>query len=76
MATQPLIEFSKNPDALITVKTAAALAARGVSTLYLLARTDPTFPRLIKRGARCTRIKASDMQAWLQQQAEVSCSTN
>jgi len=71
MATQP-IEVTQNPDALLKISTASVIAGRGVSTIYLLARKDPTFPKLIKSGARCTRIRAGDLTAWLKQQAGVT----
>jgi predicted DNA-binding transcriptional regulator AlpA len=67
--TQPLA-VAQNPDALLTITTSAALIARGVSTLYALAAKDPTFPKLIKRGKRCTRIRAGDLTAWLKAQAQ------
>lgn len=66
--TQP-VAVAQNPDALLTVATSAALIGAGVSTVYALAAKDPTFPKLIKRGARCTRIRAGDLTAWLKAQA-------
>jgi hypothetical protein len=32
---------------------------------YRKAASDPTFPKLIKIGARCTRIRAGDLTSWL-----------
>lgn len=64
------VAVAENPDALLQVKTAAALAGRGTSSIYKLAATDPTFPKLIKRGARCTRIRAGDLTQWLKAQAQ------
>ncbi len=64
------VAVAENPDALLQVKTAAALAGRGISSIYKLAATDPTFPKLIKRGARCTRIRAGDLTQWLKSQAQ------
>lgn len=67
-APQPL-DVALNPDALLTIRTAGALAGIGVSTVYARARLDPTFPKLIKHGTRCTRIRAGDFTAWLKAQA-------
>ncbi len=52
-------------DALLRMKTAAAVAGLSEATLYRKAKTDPTFPRLVKMGQRCTRIRAGDLTAWL-----------
>lgn len=62
-------DVATNPDALLRVKTVAQLAGLGVSSIYLRARTDKTFPKLIKHGTRCTRIRAGDFMAWLKSQA-------
>ena len=52
-------------DALITMRVAAIVAGLSEPTLYRKAKTDPTFPKLIKLGARCTRIRAGELTAWL-----------
>lgn len=57
------------PDALLKLATAAAVAGMSEPTLYRKVKTDPTFPRLIKLGKRCTRIRAGDLTAWLNAQA-------
>lgn len=56
-------------DALLTLRTASAVTGRSEATLYRLVKSDPTFPRLVKRGKRCTRIRAGDLTAWLRAQA-------
>lgn len=56
------------PDALLTLKTAGAVSGLSVATIYRKAATDPTFPGLVKLGARCTRIRARDLIAWLASQ--------
>jgi len=66
---QQPIDAASNPDALLKITTAATLTGGGISTVYHRARTDPTFPKLIKLGARCTRIRAGDLTAWLKAQA-------
>ena len=63
------VDAASNPDALLKIPTVASLGGIGVSTVYHLARTDPTFPKLIKRGTRCTRIRAGDFTVWLKAQA-------
>lgn len=57
------------PDALLKMPTAAAVAGMSEATLYRKVKGDPTFPRLVKLGARCTRIRAGDLTAWLNAQA-------
>ena len=63
------IEAADNPDALLRITTAAALIGGGHSSVYNRAANDPTFPALIKLGARCTRIRAGDLTDWLKAQA-------
>ncbi len=53
------------PHALLRVPTAAQIAGLSEATLYRKAASDPTFPKLIKIGARCTRIRAGDLTSWL-----------
>lgn len=66
--SQPL-HAAQVPDALLKLQTAVELTGISVSTIYRKAATDPTFPKLIKMGARCTRIRAGDLTAWLAAQA-------
>lgn len=65
---QPL-HVAQIADALLTMKTSSAVSSLSVPTLYRKAATDPTFPKLIKLGRRCTRIRAGDLTAWLAAQA-------
>ena len=67
-ATQP-VAVTENPDALLRINTVAGLAGIGISTVYHLARHDASFPKLIKHGTRCTRIRAGDLTAWLKARA-------
>jgi prophage regulatory protein len=66
---QPL-HAAQIADALLTLRTASAVAGLSEATLYRRAKTDVTFPRLVKMGARCTRIRAGDLMAWLTAKAE------
>ncbi len=63
-ATQPLA-IAMVPDALLNMRTASIVAGLSEDTLYRRAKSDPSFPRLIRIGARCTRIRAGDLTAWL-----------
>ena len=58
-------------DALLTIKTASAVSGLSQATLYRKAASDQTFPKRIKMGTRCTRIRAGDLTAWLA--AQGSC---
>ena len=64
---QPL-HAAQIADALLTIKTVRAVSGLSEATLYRKAASDPTFPKLIKMGARCTRIRAGDLTAWLAKQ--------
>lgn len=65
---QPL-HVAEIADALLKMRTAAAVAGLSEATLYRKAANDPTFPKLVKIGQRCTRIRAGDLTAWLAAQA-------
>ncbi len=65
---QPL-QAAQIPDALLTIETAVAIAGLSSSTIYRKAASDPTFPKLVRIGTRCTRIRAGDLTAWLAAQA-------
>lgn len=58
------------PDAFLSLRTAALAADLSVATLYRKAKSDPNFPKLIKIGARCTRVRAGDLTAWLASHAD------
>lgn len=65
---QPL-EAAQLDDTLLTLKNASAIAGLSQATIYRKANEpDSGFPRLIKLGARCTRIRAGELRAWLAQQ--------
>lgn len=61
---QPL-HAAQIADALLRMRTAATVAGMSEATLYRKAKSDPTFPRLVKIGKRCTRIRAGDLTTWL-----------
>lgn len=65
---QPL-HAAQIDDALLTLRTASAVAGLSEATLYRKAKADPTFPKLVRMGSRCTRIRAGDLTAWLAAQA-------
>jgi prophage regulatory protein len=64
---QPL-HAAQIADALLTLRTAGAVGGMSVATIYRRAASDPTFPKLVKLGTRCTRIRAGDLTAWLSAQ--------
>ena len=65
---QPL-HAAQIADSLLRLSTAAAVSGLSEATLYRKAASDPTFPKLVKLGKRCTRIRAGDLTAWLAAQA-------
>lgn len=65
---QPL-QAAQIADALLTMRTAAAVAGLSESSLYRKAASDPTFPKFVRLGKRCTRVRAGDLTAWLAAQA-------
>lgn len=67
--TTEKLQAARYPDALLSIPTAGALGDLSASTIYRKEKSDPTFPKLIRIGTRCTRIRASDFMAWLAAQA-------
>ena len=55
-------------DALLNLRTLRALSGLGKTTIYGLIKSGEL--KSIKLGARCTRFRAGDVQAWLQAQAK------
>jgi predicted DNA-binding transcriptional regulator AlpA len=70
-SNQPL-HAAQIADALLTLRTASAVAGMSPATIYRRASTDPTFPKLVRMGRRCTRIRAGDLTAWLAAKAEAA----
>ncbi len=64
---QPL-HAAQIADALLKLSTAVAISGMSEATLYRKSASDPTFPKLVKLGKRCTRIRAGDLMAWLSAQ--------
>ena len=57
--------FADLPDeALVTVKTVAAVTSEGVSTIWRKAQTDPNL-KPIKLGKRCTRFRVGGCRAYM-----------
>jgi len=61
---QPL-HAAQIADALLKLPTAAAVSGLSEATIYRKAASDPTFPKLVKLGKRCTRIRAGELTTWL-----------
>ena len=64
---QPL-EAASIPEALLTSKTVTAVTGLSVATLYRLAAAGKLKP--VKLAPRCTRWRASDVQAFIAGQGE------
>ena len=63
--SQPL-HAAQLAEALLRIATVEAVTGLGRSSIYAkLKADDGSFPQPIKLGARCTRFRASDIQAWL-----------
>lgn len=65
---QPL-HAAQIADALLTIRTASAISGLSSATLYRKAASDPSFPKLVRLGNRCTRIRAGDLTDWLAAQS-------
>jgi predicted DNA-binding transcriptional regulator AlpA len=60
-----------HPDALLPIEPHVTTLLNGSkATVYRRARTDPTFPKLIRLTSRCTRIRAGELLDWLKSQGE------
>ncbi|MFM2059404.1 MAG: hypothetical protein RLY71_3789 [Pseudomonadota bacterium] len=59
---QPL-QVAQLADALLTIKTASAVSGLSPATLYRKAAAGEL--KLVKIGARCTRIRAADLRAFM-----------
>jgi len=59
---QPL-HAAQLEDALLNLKTASAVAGLSQATLYRMAAAGRL--KLVKLGARCTRIRSSDLRAFM-----------
>lgn len=56
-------------DALLTLTTTSAVAGLSIPSIYRKVKSDPTFPKLIRLGRRCTRVRAGDLRNWIGAQA-------
>lgn len=66
-AEQPL-HAAQIDDALLKLQTVQALTGLGKTSIYERIKAGEFKP--IKLGARATRFRASDVQAWLQAQGQ------
>jgi prophage regulatory protein len=64
---QPL-HAAQVADALLRLSTVEAITGLGRSTIYAKLASNE-FPQPVRLGARCTRFRAGDVQAWLIAQA-------
>ena len=66
-SVQPL-HAAEIPDALLRLATVIALTGMGKTSVYARCAAGELTP--IRLGKRCTRFRASDVQAWLQAQGK------
>lgn len=64
---QPL-HAAQIADALLKLQTVLALTGLGKTSIYERIKTGEFKP--VRLGSRCTRFRASDVQAWLQAQGK------
>lgn len=64
---QPL-HAAQIADALLKLQTVQALTGLGKTSIYERIKTGEFKP--VRLGARCTRFRAADIQAWLQAQGQ------
>lgn len=62
-AQQPL-DAAQVPEALLRLRTVEAITGLSRSTIYAKLKAGE-FVEPIRLGARCTRFRAGDIQAWL-----------
>ena len=65
---QPL-HAAQVADALLRLSTVQAITGLGRSSIYARIRAG-SFVEPVRLGARCTRFRAGDVQAWLMAQAK------
>lgn len=73
-ATLPPYTLPATGDALIPDQKVAAAIDSGVSTVWYRVANDPTFPRPIKLGPRCTRFSVAALREWIARRAKLSAS--
>lgn len=62
--TADLRALDKLPDsALISIPELAAITACGISTTWRRLASDPHYPKVVKLGERCTRVRLGDVRA-------------
>lgn len=67
------IEAVNLPNALLKVQTITAAAGISSATIYRKVATGD-FPAPVRLGARCTRWKSGDVQAWMAAQTTTAAS--
>ncbi len=65
MATD-VSNFDRLPDAaVVPASTLTALAGISASTVWNRVKGDPSFPKPIRLGAKCTRFRVGDIRRYL-----------
>lgn len=63
---EDLTYITNLPDeALVPVPVLAKLTHQGVSTAWKKLSSDPTYPKPVRLGARCTRVRLGDIRAFI-----------
>lgn len=63
----PIRNFSKLPDeARISAETFALLIDVHENTVWRRAKNDPSFPKPVKLGNRCTRFRVGDVRKFME----------
>lgn len=52
---------------MVDVKDVAAACSIGVSTVWRLVKSDPTFPQPVYFGPKVARFKVEDVRRWVKQ---------
>lgn len=61
-----LSHFDQLPDAaLVPVRTVAALIDAGESTVWRRAKLEPSFPKPVKLGIKCTRWRVGELRRFM-----------
>lgn len=64
---RPRLEAAGPQPALLSVRAVSTLTSLSVATLYRKVAAK-TFPAPVRIGTRCTRFRAAEVHAWIEQQ--------
>lgn len=62
----PISKFERLPDeARVSAKTFSVLLDVHLNTVWRRAKNDPTFPKPVRLGSRCTRFRVGDIRTFM-----------